>query len=84
MKNPKTVEKRLAEAIGIRQKMTDLGLSADHPQVQTLIGVLNEFVRGRGFTGTVSLADFGRVAMVKLALRNGVDSEVTLRAIGTT
>jgi len=83
MKNPKTVEKRLSEAIGIRQKMTDLGLSPDHPQVRTLMDTLNEFVRGRGFTGTVDLSDFGRVALVKLALRSGVDSEVTLRAIAT-
>lgn len=81
MKNPKTVEERLSEAIGIRKKMADLGLSPDHPQVRSLVDTLNEFVRGRGFTGTVSLSDFGRVALVKLALRRGVDSEVTLRAI---
>lgn len=81
MKNPKTVEERLSEVIGIRKKLDDLGLSPDHPQVKSLIGVLNDFVRGEGFTGTVSLSDFGRVALAKLALRRGVDSEVTLRAI---
>lgn len=42
---------------------------------------MNDFVRGTGFTGTISLSDFGRNALVKLATRDNVESTVTLRKI---
>lgn len=81
MKDPKPVEKRLEEVVCIRKKLEELGLERDHPQVRHLINVMNDFVRGTGFTGTISLSDFGRNALVKLATRNNVESTVVLRPI---
>jgi hypothetical protein len=83
MKRPKTTEKRLEEIVSFRKKFDELGLPADHPQVRHLIDVMNEFVRGTGFTGTISLSDFGRNAIAKLSLRDGVESTIVLRAIRT-
>lgn len=81
MKQPKSIEQRLEEVVCIRKKLDELGLKRDHPQVRKLVDVMNEFVRGTGFTGTISLSDFGRNALVKLATRDGVESTVTLRQI---
>lgn len=82
MKNPKTTGKRFDEAVSFRKKFDELGLPADHPQVRKLLDAMNDFVRGTGFTGTIPLTDFGRNAIVKLSLRDGVESTVVLRAAG--
>lgn len=79
MKNPKTTEKRLEEVVSFRKKFDELGLPANHPQVRELLDAMNEFVRGTGFTGTIPLTDFGRNAIVKLSLRDGVESTIVLR-----
>ncbi len=81
MKHPKPIEKRLEEVVCIRKKLDELGLERDHPQVRKLVDVMNDFVRGTGFTGTISLSDFGRNALVKLATRDNVESTVTLRKV---
>ncbi len=81
MKQPKSVEKRIEEVVCIRKKLDELGFERDHPQVRRLVDVMNDFVRGTGFTGTISLSDFGRNALVKLATRDNVESTVTLRKI---
>lgn len=81
MKHPKPIEKRLEEVVCIRKKLEELGIERDHPQVRRLIDVMNDFVRGTGFTGTIPLSDFGRNAIVKLAMRNNVESTIVLRPI---
>ncbi len=81
MKNPKTIGKRLDEVVSFRKKFDELGLPANHPQVRHLVDVMNDFVRGTGFTGTIPLTEFGRNAIVKLSLRDGVESTVVLRAV---
>lgn len=81
MKHPKTTEKRLEEIVSFRKKFDELDLPKDHPQIRQLVDVMNDFVRGTGFTGTISLSDFGRNAIVKLSLRDNVESTIVLRAI---
>lgn len=79
MKRPKSEDERVREMVAIRQKMRELGLHEDDPDVARLIAIMNDFVRGTGHTGVVPLKNFGRTAIVKLSLRDGVNSEVTLR-----
>lgn len=79
MKHPKPVETRVREAVQVRTKLNELGIGVDDPQAKKLCDVLNDFVRGTGFTGTLPLDRYERVAIMKLSLRDGVQSKVVLR-----
>ena len=79
IKNPKPLAERVREAVQVRQKLDELGVGVDDPQGRRLVDVLNDFVRGHGFTGTLPLDSCGRVAVVKLSLRENVVSKVVLQ-----
>lgn len=78
----KTTESRVSEAIKIRQKMREVGLSEEDEQVQQLCKVLNDYVRGVGYTGKIRLDQYDRVALVKLSLQDQVENTIVLRSVG--
>ncbi len=80
IKNPKPLEERVREAVQVRAKLRELGLSEQDDQVRRLCDIVNDFVRGDGFTGTLPLDRYGRTALVKLSLRCGVRSKVVLQS----
>lgn len=77
----KTTETRVGEAIKIRQKMREVGLSEEDEQVQQLCRVLNDYVKGVGFTGKIRLDRYDRVALVKLSLQDQVENKIVLRSV---
>lgn len=82
MKTPKTLDERVKEVVGIRMKMNELGLTASTSDgTARLVDILNDFVRGHGYTGTVEIPELHKLALVKLSLRAGVESHVTLRHV---
>ena len=80
-RQPKTTERRVAEAVQLRSKIVGepLFLPADHPQVARLLAALCDFVRGDAFTGIIDLTDFGRRAVCTLSTRDDVVSTIVLK-----
>lgn len=76
---PKQPDERAREAVNLRKKLDELGLTTEHPGVQRLHDLLNEFVRGEGWTGKVPLPTVRRVAIVKLSLTAHVESAIVLK-----
>lgn len=76
---PKQQEDRAREAVTLRTKLDELGLTTEHPGVQRLHDLLNEFVRGDGWSGKVPLPTVRRVAHVKLSLTQHVESTIVLK-----
>ena len=82
MKTPKTLDERVKEVVGIRMKMNELGLTVSTSDgLARLVDILNDFVRGHGYTGTVEIPEIHKRAIVKLSLRTGIESHVTLRHV---
>lgn len=75
----KSLGKRVLEAIGIRKKLDELGLDVADPGIAQVREVLNDFVRGHGFTGAIPVPSVGRVALMKLSLQAHVKSVAVLR-----
>jgi len=82
MKQVKSIEARLKEAIEFRKKFEELGLDTENEQVKELIEKMNRFVRdGTGFSGKIELSDYGRVAICKFSTQPRSVSTIVLRAL---
>jgi hypothetical protein len=83
MRPLKPTAERVREAVAIRAKLDSLGLSPEDDDFKRLCDVLSDFVRsGTGFSGRLPLRAYGRVALVRLSVREGAKTTVTLRAAG--
>lgn len=83
-KAEKTLDARVEEAVQIRRKLDDVGVdAASEPGVKRVHAVLNDFVRGHGFTGRVPLPAVGRVALLRLSMQAHVPSVAVLRSVTT-
>lgn len=74
----KSVDVRVREAVGLRSKLSELGLTAEDPAIRDIHQRLNEFVRGTGFTGKIPIPAVHRIAVLKLSLTPHVESAIVL------
>jgi len=82
MASEKPKEDRLRECISVIKKLTnDLGIPYESPEVQELKGHFDAYIKdGTVWSGNVSFAAFGRIAVVNLPRKATAQVEVTLRA----
>lgn len=82
MKAKKEVSVRLKEMVELRKKFDELGLDPENEHMKILIGKMNEFVKdGIGFSGKISLDDYGRIAICKFSMQPHSVSTVVLRSV---
>jgi len=80
MSSEKPQADRIQETIAILQKLRELGIPLDSPEVSELKGRFNTYIKdGVCWSGTISFARYGRIVDVNLPRRADKLVEVTLR-----
>ena len=82
MKTEKPLNERLKEVVEILKKLTGLGIPLESPEIQELKQRFDAYIKeGECWTGTVSFANYGRIAHVNLPKGAKKTIEVTLKAL---
>ena len=80
MSSEKPQADRIQETIAILQKIRELGIPLDSPEVTELKGHFNAYIKeGVCWSGTISFSRYGRIVDVNLPRRADKLVEVTLR-----